>query len=581
VYSRTPALDDSLIASHGFDRRRDVGTKFGQARSAIGSLFYNAAYPVADSWAAYSFGGLSYKDLLSFGFFRQPGHPQRSDTLLFPKGYAPEYPARTIDAQVSAGVRRTSTSGWSVDIGGTYGKNWLPTYVRNAANASYGVFAPTEFYLGNNNFGHQTVSVDLSRLVSSPGSARTMSIAFGVEGRREEYQITTGDRVSYTKGPDSTTKEFSSAGKVGFSPLEAVNRERTNIGAYVDAEADLTQALLLGGALRFEHYSDFGSNLSGKVSGRYRITDQLALRGAVNRGFRAPSLQQLYFSANDPQFGKNALNQDDAINILHIRNDDPVIKTLGYGNLGPETSLDLSLGATGRVAGDRLVFSVDVYQVRVNDRIIISEQFDVTQIPSIAYLFTDRNVRRVQFFTNAVDTKTRGLDVVLSYNGHLGGAGNLSTSLAATFNRTRFDSPVRTSQVLRDAGITQVVGGATRGLVEVAQPRSKVVASVGYALSRFSANVRATRFGEISDVDSRDSNGAFQVKRAKYVADVSLSLGIARGVTLNGGVNNIFDAFPDRNLYGGSFTGLAPYGRSTSQFGLMGRFIYSSLSYTF
>jgi iron complex outermembrane recepter protein len=579
VYNLDPAVDASLIAANGFDRQRDVGTKFGQARSTMGSFFYNGGYPLGATWTAYSFGGLSYKDLLSFGFFRQPGAATRSVPQIFPKGFSPLYPASATDAQVSAGMRKTSPTGWSIDIGGTYGKNWLSTRVRAAPNASYGVFSPTEFFLGRNNFGHQTFSVDVARLFSSSNSARTFSLALGGEARREEYQITVGDRVSFTEGPD-TTKEYSSAGKVGFSPREVVSRDRGNFGGYVDTEAELTKALLLGAAARFEHYTDFGSNVSGKFTARYKLTEQLALRGAANRGFRAPSLQQLSFSANDPQFGKNSAGQDDVINILHIRNDDPIVRTLGYGDLGPETSWDFSLGATGRLAGDRLTFSVDVYQIRVDNRIILSEQLDVATIPSISYLLADQNIRAVQFFTNAVDTKTKGLDLVLSYGGSLGGSSTLSTTLAATFNKTRFDSPVRTSQVLRDAGVTAVVGPQSRGLVEVAQPRDKIILSLTYGLPRFTASVRTTRFGEIADVDSRDPAGNFQVKGSKYVADVALGYTLGN-FTLNAGVNNIFDVFPDKNLYGGVFDGLSPYGRSTSQFGLMGRFIHSGVTATF
>jgi iron complex outermembrane receptor protein len=580
VYIRgNAAADEAMIQQRGFDRDTDIGTKFGQSRNTMGTFFYNGAYPLGGDWEAYSFGGLSYKDLLSFGFYRQAGRADRSVPEIYPDGYSPLFPATSTDAQVSAGIKKTDVTGWNFDIGGTYGKNWLATYVEEGANASYGAFTPTEFFLGNNNFGHQTFGASASRTFEKPGSGQSFSLAFGAEARREEYQITVGDRVSYTHGPLITSKEFSSSGKVGFSPNEAVERDRTNVGVFVDAEADLSKAFLLGAAARFENYSDFGSNLSGKISARYKLADPFSLRGSVNRGFRAPSLQQLYFSANDPQFGKNAQGQDDAINILQIRNDDPILPTLGYGNLDAETSLDFSLGATLQL-GRRFSFTADAYQVKVKDRIIISEQFDITKFPNLTYLFTTQNIRRVQFFTNAVDTKTQGLDLVAFYNKPLG-ANTFTATLAATFNKTKFDSGVRTSPQLVSAGITEVVGVNMRGLVEVAQPRNKFILSLAYDHSKFNANVRASRFGKIEDVDSKDAAGKFQVKKAKNVVDLSLGYKFTSKITFNVDANNVFDEFPDRNLYGGIFDGLSPYGRSTSQFGLLGRFYSTSLAFSF
>jgi iron complex outermembrane receptor protein len=580
VYVRgNTAADEAMIAQRGFNRDTDIGTKFGQSRNTMGTFFYNGAYPLGKDWETYSFGGVSYKDLLAFGFYRQAGRADRSVPEIYPDGYSPLFPAKSIDAQVSAGIKKTDVTGWNFDLGGTYGKNWLPTYVEEGANASYGVFTPTEFYLGNNNFGHQTFGATASRTFAKPGEDRSFSLAFGAEARREEYQITVGDRVSYTHGPLINTKEFSSSGKVGFSPREAVDRDRTNVGVFVDAEADLSQAFLLGAAARFENYSDFGSNLSGKISARYKLANPFSLRGSVNRGFRAPSLQQLYFSANDPQFGRNAQGQDDAINILQIRNDDPILPTLGYGNLDAETSLDFSLGATLQL-GRQFSFTADAYQVKVKDRIIISEQFDITLFPNLSYLFTEQNIRRVQFFTNAVDTKTQGLDLVALYNKPFG-ASTLTATLAATFNKTKFDSEVRTSPQLVSAGITQVVGVNMRGLIEVAQPKNKFILSLGYDHPKFNANARATRFGKIEDVDSRDPAGKFQVKKAKNVVDLSLGFTFTPRIKLNADVNNVFDEFPDRNLYGGIFDGLSPYGRSTSQFGLMGRFYSAGLTFNY
>ncbi|MTI33477.1 TonB-dependent receptor [Xanthovirga aplysinae] len=573
VYDKDPVVDEQLISENNFDRDNDVGTKFGQSRNRSASLFINSAYPININWEAYSTIGASYKDLLSFGFFRQPGRDERKVLSLFPKGYSPLFPANSTDVQATFGIRKASLNDWNVDINGTYGKNWLATYVDEAPNASYQQYSPTEYFVGNNNFGHQNMGVTFSKTTFSTPT-KAMTLAFGAQFRREEYQITAGDRVGYTIGPFGDQFEFSSPGKIAFSPSEAVDQDRTNFGLFGDIEADITEKFLVGAALRYENYSDFGGNVSGKISTRYKVNELFSIRGSINRGFRAPSLHQVNFSANDPQF-----DEGDVVNVLHLRQDDDLVKELGYGNLKAETSLDFNLGVTAQVGG-KLLVTVDAYQIKVKDRIIISENLDVNDIGlADNQEVINGNIGEIQFFTNAVDTKTQGLDLVLTYNENLG-KGKLIGSMAATFNKTEFDSEVRTSDELGAFGV-EVIDRRTKGLVEVAQPRSKIIFSLGYDINKFSSTVRVSRFGEIQDVDSRDEEDNFQIKAAKFVTDLVLGFNFTSRLNWNASVNNIFDVFPDKNEFGGTFNGLSPYGRSTSQFGLMGRFFSTGISYNF
>lgn len=582
VFDRGDEVNDELlIQQNGFDRDSDIGTKFGQSQNTMGAIFFNGGYPLGGNWEVYSYGGISHKNLLSFGFFRQPGYTERAVPEIYPFGYSPLYPATSTDAQVTAGLQSGDLDTWNFDLSATYGKNWLATFTEEGANASYGIFTPTEFFLGNNNYGHTILDAILSRTYRELGSLNSLTLAFGTAYKHEEYQITVGDRVSYTIGPFGDQGEFSSSGKIGFSPREAVDKTRSSFAIFGDIESDLSENLLLGAAVRFENYDGFGSNLSGKVNGRYKFTDGFSIRASANRGFRAPSLQQLNFSANDPQFGTNAQGEDDSINILHIRNDDPTVSELGYGNLDAETSTDFNIGLTARL-GEKVLLTLDAYQVKVKDRIIISESLDVFDA-GLPELFEEQNIAEIQFFTNAVDTKTTGVDFVGSYTERFGpnNQNTFNTTLSATFNKTRFDSEVRTSQELQDRGITEVVGDRMRGLVEVAQPRNKMILSFDYKAPKFFANLRFSRFGEVSDVDSRDENGDFQVKEPKMTTDISLGYNLTGKLKWNASVNNLFDVFPDRNLFGGTFNGLSPYGRSTSQFGLMGTFFSTGLSLNF
>jgi iron complex outermembrane recepter protein len=573
VYDRAdPVNDELLIAQNGFDRDEDIGTKFGQSRVKSATLFINSAYPISKNWEAYTLAGLSYRDLLSFGFFRQPGRTDRRVLSLYPDGYSPLFPATSTDFQTTFGVRKTGLDDWNIDIGGSYGKNWLATYVADGPNASYQEFAPTEYYVGNNNFGQQNVGITFSK--TSFNGDKAFTRAFGAQLRREEYQITVGDRVGYTVGPFGDQYEFSSTGKIAFSPREAVDKDRTNFGLFGDLEVDVTDKLLIAAATRFENYSDFGGNVSGKISSRYKLTENFSVRGSVNRGFRAPSLHQVNFSANDPQF-----DAGDVVNVLHLRQDDPLVTKLGYGKLKAETSLDFNIGLTAQFGG-KLLLTIDAYQVKIKDRVIISENLNVNDVGLAAEPeVISGGIGEIQFFTNAVDTKTQGVDLVLTYKEKLG-KGTLTGSLAATMNQTEFDSEVRTSSELAGFGV-EVLDQRTKGLIEVAQPRSKYIASLGYSTSKFSVTVRATRFGEIQDVDSTDGDGKFQVKAPKILTDLVLGYNITPKIRWTGSVTNIFDVFPDRNEFGGTFDGLSPYGRSTSQFGLMGRFFSTSLSFEF
>ncbi|WP_062060566.1 TonB-dependent receptor [Aquimarina longa] len=582
VFDRDDAANDEiLIGQRGFDRDRDVKTQFGQSRNTMGAMFFNGAYPISENWEIYGYGGLSHKKLLSFGFFRQPGRVERAVPEIYPFGYSPLYPATSTDAQASLGIQNDLRDGWNFDLSVTYGKNWLATYVENGANASYGIFTPTEFYLGNNNFGHTSINSSISKTYQDLNALKSLTLSFGAEYRNEEYQITTGDRVSYSQGPFADVGEFSSSGKIGFSPREAVDKNRSSFGFFTDIESDISEVLLVGAAARFENYEGFGSNISGKVNARIKFTKNLSLRASVNRGFRAPSLHQLNFSANDPQFGINASGEDDSINILHIRNDDPVVAQLGYGDLDAETSLDFNVGLTAKL-GQKLLFTLDAYQVQVKDRIIISESLDVNDV-GLPQLFTEENIAEIQFFTNAVDTKTTGIDFVGTYTEKFGANDDkiFNTTLSATFNKTEFDSAIRTSAELQQLGVTEVVGDRMQGLVEVAQPKSKIILSLDYKSKIFFTNLRFTRFGEVSDVDSRDDNGNFQVKDPKIVTDFSLGFNFSERISWNASVNNIFDAFPDRNEFGGTFNGLSPYGRSTSQFGVMGTFFSTGFNLNF
>jgi iron complex outermembrane receptor protein len=365
----------------------------------------------------------------------------------------------------------------------------------------------------------------------------------------------------------------------GFRPDNVVDEDRRAVGAYLDLESDITDRLLVSTAVRYENYSDFGSSVAGKLVGRYKITNALALRGGVNRGFRAPSLHQRFFSSVSTQFiTVNGVNQQREVTT--VRNDSDIARRLGVPELKPETSWNYSAGATlglGRV----LNVTADVYQIDIDDRIVISGRFSNT-IPALAQFFAGTGVTEAQFFTNAIDTRTRGLDVVATSNNDLLG-GKLTATIALNLNKTEIRggaAGVRTPPQLTGFGET-LLNREERGRIEVNQPRSKVIGTLVYEVGPVLARVAATHFGKITTVAPQLAEQD-QTFSAKLVTDVSLAYRLSRAIEFQVGANNLFDVYPDL-VRDPRLTndGTVPYSRFATQFGFNGASYFAALNFKF
>ena len=365
----------------------------------------------------------------------------------------------------------------------------------------------------------------------------------------------------------------------GFRPDNAIDENRRAIGVYLDLESDITDRLLVSAAVRYENYSDFGGNVSGKLVGRYKLTDALALRGGVNRGFRAPSLHQRFFSSVSTQvITVNGVNQQREVTT--VRNDSDIARRLGVPSLRPETSLSYSVGATLGL-GRALSVTVDAYQIDIDDRIVTSGRFSNT-IPALAQFFAGTNVTEAQFFTNAIDTRTRGLDMVATSTNDLLD-GRLTATVALNLNTTKIRggaAGVRTPSQLVGFGET-LLNREERGRIEVNQPRSKVIGTLVYETGPWLARAAVTRFGEITTVAPQlvEQDQTFS---AKVVTDVSFAYRFSPAVQLQIGSNNFFDVYPDL-VRDPRLTndGTVPYSRFATQFGFNGASYYAALDFKF
>ena len=574
--------DNALVSQKNFDRD---GMIVGNAKTQNIAGFINLALPISENWELYAFGGFNQRYGKAAGFYRYPNNVRASNLTVYPDGYLPFIETDIKDFSGAVGVRKTSTTGWNIDFSNVYGGNSIDFSVSNSLNASLGVASPKNFYCGQLKFVQNTTNLGFSKGFKDLGFTKTFNMAFGAEYRIDDYGIKQGEEASWKDYNPANTPpaQVKGAGVQvfgGFRPSNEINKSRSNLGIYADFESDLTNKLLIGTAFRYENYSDFGGNLSGKLVARYKFSDNFSLRGGINRGFRAPSLHQKYYSAVSTQFiTVGGVNQQREVTT--VRNDAEITARLGIPELRPETSLSYSLGITSNI-NNKLLLTIDAYQIDIKDRIVVSGRFSST-IPQLAEYFKGSDVTEAQFFTNAIDTKTKGLDVVLTYKNKFENNTNLTLNVAANFNETVIQggaAGVRTPSQLNGLGET-LMNREERGRIEVNQPRSKIVLGANYQLKKFNYRVQATRFGEISTIAPVDPLQD-QTFSGKWLSDFSVGYKVNKSILISVGANNVFDVYPDKVIDPRlTNDGTVVYSRFATQFGFNGAYYFANLNFTF
>ncbi len=388
------------------------------------NLFYNAEVPVNANVDIYSFGTYSNRDSQGAAFFR---YPDSSTNILAvnPGGFRPVTQGDNMDFSVTGGVRGKTDGDWNWDLSAVYGYNNFEFGLKNSLNASLGVTSPTSFDLAEYSYGQLIVNADVSREVELP-AVQSGNIAFGLEYRHEMFETEAGDPASFAAGPDITKDVGAQAGP-GLRPQDEVDVNRDTFGAYVDLELDVTDDFLLQLSGRFENYDDFGEALTGKAAAHWEIMPNFAIRSSVSNSFRAPALTQSNFQFGTTSFGAGGA----LVSGLHLPVSNPIAQALGAKRLKEETSMNYSIGFTAQ-ASERLSLAVDFFRIDVDDRITRSERFDEAVIePFISGMFGISGIESVTYMTNAVDTKTTGVDVVTNYNQDLFN-GVLISTLAST-----------------------------------------------------------------------------------------------------------------------------------------------------
>ncbi|MBC6990676.1 TonB-dependent receptor [Hymenobacter sp. BT491] len=560
------AEDDALVAKNGFDRK---DMRVGQSESRNYGGFLNSAYRLAPSIGleAYLSGGITHRTGKAAGFTRLPNQPTQIDLGLYPNGFLPFINTTINDQSFIVGLR-AKVAGFDADLSNTFGRNEIQFDITNTLNASLPLgTSPTEFYAGQIAFRQNTTNLNFTRRFTDVASLSTLNVAFGGEFRSDNYQIEAGEEGSYVNGgrvvvpaSGTTPATFAAAGAQvfpGYQPSDALNKSRTNIAGYIDLESDLTEKLLVGAAGRAERYSDFGGNVSGKLSARYSILPDVAIRGTLGNGFRAPSLQQRYFTNTSTQFVSGVPQQ-----VLTVSNDNPVVrnqftdtpKGFGVSSLKQEKSTNYSLGLTARLFKTGTL-TVDAYRINIRDRIVLSSQFARSGVATGTVdqiLASYPEIGRVQFFANAIDTRTHGVDVV--FNERLTfGESRVGFTAAANFNETKVRK-VRSSSTIDNAPVTAtqnlqntLFDRQQRNRIESAQPRNKINLTANYGYKIFNVEVRTVRFGEVQYKDADPARSFIdQTFSAKWVTDLTVTAQVLKELGITFGVNNIFNVYPDK-----------------------------------
>lgn len=537
------------------------------------SLFANAGYDLANGAELYGWASFQDRETISAGFYRR-ALDDRNVIEIYPNGFLPKINPTTTDYSALGGVR-FGWNGWDGDASVGYGSNKMEFQIIDTLNRSLGPASKTSFDAGGFEYTQLVANVGFVKGFAVDGLASDLNVAWGAEARRESYEIFAGEPDSYRNGGVllSNNNPTASGAQVfpGFRPENELEEDRTAVGVYLDLEANLTDALLVSGAVRGESYSDFGETLTGKLAARYDVNDSFAIRGSIQNGFRAPSLQQQYFTTTSTNFINGV-----PFDITTFTVDDPIARALGSQDLDAETSVNYALGAVFRSGAFNL--TIDAYRIDVTDRIVLSENLTAANVQAFLQNQGFINAGGGRFFLNGVDTETTGVDIIANYAFPETSFGQFNATVGANFNKTEVTAIPAIPQ-LSALNPPPVLFARTNILTfEEGAPKDKFTGQVNWEHGPFAATLRAIRYGEVL-VPSNNPALDYTLD-PKTIVDLEARYTWNESVTLAVGADNILDEYPDAAPLGLNSTGNTPFS-TYSPFGYSGRFVYAKATVNF
>lgn len=602
--------DAGLLAARGLTQR-DISTFAGLPVSVLGSVSYNLELPLSQNSETnfYSFGDFGYKNTDGFGcFYRRSAQTDRFNYDLYPNGFRPQMIITQTNLAFTGGVEGMLGE-WNFDFSNTFGTNTQRYGQFNTFNASLQSESPTTMDLGTHKFSQNTLNFDISRFF--PDFLSGLNIAGGAEFRVENYIINRGQPESFEAGdaglftatednqaligPDGFPLESLNGSPIvddngealilpyggvssypvlqyspncqcfrGFAPENEANEFRSVTGLYLDAELDVTDKWFVSAAVRTEQYSDFGGVFTGKFATRYSLTDNLAIRGSVSNGFRAPSLQELNYSHTFTFF----VDLDPFDGTLYP-NSSQAAKAIGIEQLQEERSTNFALGVTAKLF-DKLDLSIDAYQIDIKDRLFTTGNFSADDAPVLEPII---GAGLASFRINGGDVSTKGVEIVANYSDRVG-EGMLNLNFSAIFSERTFEganvpdlNTALTDQELEELYIDRQVVGS----FELGVPTTNFIASATYSLGKWSGMLRGNYIGEISRIDDgigtlTDENFpnvgeqgySDQTFSAQFTTDLGITYAASKNLSFTLTGQNIFNNYPD--LYRSEERGFYLYG---------------------
>ncbi len=582
-----------------FDRQN---FRIGDADSTQKVGFYNFGLPIVGGMELYSFGGYSTRQNNSAGFYRRANQSARTVTDIYPDGFLPEINTDIEDVSLAFGAAWThEATDLNVDVSVNHGLNTFDFFISNSMNASYGAASPTSADAGGFELSQTAFNLDVIYPLEYQSSL--INLAGGVEFRREGYGIHAGEPVSWINaglgvdGAASGIQVFP-----GFRPNQETDENRTNIAGYADFESYLSgepgSGLLVGAAVRGEQYSDFGTTVTGKATARYDLTKQVAVRAAGSTGFRAPSLQQLYFNNISTQFKVDADDLDGDGNTEELiplevgtfRNDSEAARALGIPELKEETAFNVSGGVVLKPI-DKLWVTVDGFLIQIDDRIVLSGSFSADNVEGLA----EAGANSAQVFTNVAQTRTQGVDVAAGYLHAFDNESLLNLKVALMWADTKVIGDVEAPEIL--VGLEDTLfPSQERSMIEEWQPNTRINVSADYIIGDLTIGSALRYFGEYTVQEGSGADPARQTYGGKWLTDIQGNYQLNEGLSLIIGANNLLDQVPDENKIGQSRSGklvdgagqvivdspgVFTYSRRSAPFGFNGGLYYAKLTYSF
>ncbi|WP_293677251.1 TonB-dependent receptor [uncultured Phenylobacterium sp.] len=554
-----------------------ITSRYGDPQAEDVTLYVNAGIPLSDTWKLYGFGGGQNRKTDSAANPRLANNANNVPAI-FPGGFLPRITTDIDDWTFAFGTKGQAGE-FNIDAGFVYGYNKVRYGVVDSVNASLGGASPTTFDAGTMQYYQWVAKIDVTRPLDF-GFAKPATLAFGAEYRHEGYEIGAGDTASYVFG-GIAGKAAGAQGFPGFQPGNEVDVNRHSYAAYVDLDVPLTDQFSVDIAGRFEDFSDFGSTTNGKISARYAFSDAFAVRGTASTGFRAPALQQQYFTATSTNFILiNGVNTP--VEVGTFPSVSPIAAALGGKPLKAEKSTNFSLG--GVFQSGPFELTVDAYRIEIDNRIVLSEniQGSPTGSPTAVAIFNLINppgssgLGAARFFINGVETTTKGVDIVGRYRLDTATAGRFDFTLASNFNDTDV-TRIPTTAVLSGLPVPPILfDRGNRLTFEEGTPDQKHTAAVDWSNGPMGASLKAIYYGDVL-VPNNSPTLDYDVGR-HVVVDFEARYETSIGVNLAVGVNNLFDEYPNKTPTIVNTNG--PIGfPSYSPFGFNGRFLYARVGY--